>query len=108
MTKYRFVYLHPEWTVAREEAITELSVQRSTAPVRNYNNIAMDAKGGFRYVQGSRGGQEGITKVGLFRVGKELSPEEIRERIGQSGFSHYSEDINKGRQGDYLYLIWAY
>lgn len=102
------MWLCPEWTVVREEAITELSVERSSTPVRNYNDLAMGAKGDYRYIRGSHDGLDGVTKVGLFRFDKELSPEEIRERIGQSGFSHYSEDINKGRGGEYLYLIWAY
>ncbi|KAI1255445.1 hypothetical protein MGN70_003511 [Eutypa lata] len=94
--------------MTKEEAITELSVERSTAAVRNYNDLAMGTGGDFRYIRGSHDGEDGITKVGLFRLDKELSPEEIKERIGQSGFSHYSEDINKGRGGEYLYLIWAY
>ena len=76
------MWLHPEWTIASEEAITDLAVERSSAPVRNYNDLAMGAGGEFRYVRGSNDGQEGITKVGLFRFDKELSPEEIRERIG--------------------------
>ncbi|KAI3322311.1 hypothetical protein HD806DRAFT_523188 [Xylariaceae sp. AK1471] len=88
-------WLHPEWT-------------SSSTPVRNYNDLAMGAEGDFRYIQASRGGSEGITKVGLFRVKQELLPEEIQSRIKQSGFTHYSSDMNEGRGGDYLYLLWAY
>ncbi|KAI0401279.1 hypothetical protein F4802DRAFT_601266 [Xylaria palmicola] len=104
----KFVWLHPEWTSAKEEAISGLSFAKSGTAVRNYNDLAMGAEGDFRYIQASRDGSEVITKVGLFRVGQELSPEEILSRIEQSGFTHYSTDMNEGRKGDYLYLLWAY
>ncbi|KAI0972084.1 hypothetical protein F4678DRAFT_431109 [Xylaria arbuscula] len=104
----KYVWLHPEWTAVPEEAVSDLSFERSSTPVRNYNNLAMGAGGDFRYIQSSRGGSEVITKIGLFRARQNLSPEEIQSRIEQSGFTHYSKDINQGRGGDYLYLIWAY
>ncbi|KAI1417058.1 hypothetical protein F5Y13DRAFT_185890 [Hypoxylon sp. FL1857] len=104
----KFVWLHPEWTSVNEEAISDLSFEKSSSPVRNYNNLAMGAGGDFRYIQASRNGIDALTKAGLFRVQEHLSPEEIQSRIEQSGFTHYSGDINEGRGGDYLYLLWAY
>jgi hypothetical protein len=90
------------------EAISDLSFKKSSTPVRNYNNLAMDTGGDFRYIQASRDGSRMATKVGLFRAQQKLSPEEIKSRIQQSGFTHYSSDINEGRGGNYLYLLWAY
>jgi len=106
----KYVWLHPEWTSVKEEAISDLSFKKSSTPVRNYNNLAMDSNtgGDFRYIQASRDGSGMVTKVGLFRVKQKLSPEEIKSRIQQSGFTHYSSDINEGRGGTYLYLLWAY
>ncbi|KAI1182489.1 hypothetical protein F5B17DRAFT_185212 [Nemania serpens] len=104
----KYVWLHPEWTSVKDEAMSNLSFKKSSTPVRNYNDLAMGAGGNFRYIQASRGGSEGITKVGLFRVKQQLPPDEIQSRIEQSGFTHYSSDMNEGRSGDYLYLLWAY
>ncbi|KAI0437003.1 hypothetical protein F4803DRAFT_540406 [Xylaria telfairii] len=104
----KYVWLQPEWTIAKEEAISDLLFERSRTPVRNYNDLAMGAGGDFRYIRSSRDGNGIITKVGLFRIKQKLSPEEIKSRINQSGFTHYSSDINEGRGGDYLYLLWAY
>jgi len=104
----KYVWLHPEWTSVEEEAISDLSFKKSSTPVRNYNNLAMDTGGDFRYIEASRHGSRMATKVGLFRAQQKLSPEEIKSRIQQSGFTHYSSDINEGRGGNYLYLLWAY
>ena len=91
-----------------EGAVSHLSFEKSKDPVRNYNNLAMDAGGDFRYLQVSREGSIKVTKVGLFRVQQELTPQEITTRIQQSGFTNYSSSINEGRGGDHLYLLWAY
>ncbi|KAI2465789.1 hypothetical protein F4781DRAFT_435043 [Annulohypoxylon bovei var. microspora] len=104
----KYVWLRPEWTTVEGEAISDLSFEKSSTPIRNYNDLAMGAGGDFRYVQASRDGSGIVTKIGLFRVKQELSPEEIKSRIEQGGFTQYSKDINEGRGGDYLYLLWAY
>ncbi|KAI5920663.1 hypothetical protein F4810DRAFT_407757 [Camillea tinctor] len=104
----KYVWLQPEWVRVHEEAIADLSVTRSDAPIKNYNDLAMGAGGQFWYIQPSRGGSRFITKVSLFQAKQELSPEKIMSRIERSGFTHHSGDINEGRGGDYLYLIWAY
>lgn len=92
----------------KEEALSDLSFTKASTPIRNYNDLAMGAGGDFRYIQVSREGSKRVTKVGLFRVQKQLSPEEIKSRIQQSGFTHYSSNMNEGRKGGYLYVIWAY
>ncbi|KAI0384023.1 hypothetical protein F5Y04DRAFT_278021 [Hypomontagnella monticulosa] len=104
----KFVWLHPEWTSVKEEAVSNLSFEKSSSAVKNYNDLAMGAGGDFRYILTSKGGNQAVTKVGLFRVQEQLSSDEIKSWIGQSGYTDYTKDINGGRGGDYLYLIWAY
>ncbi|KAE8352221.1 hypothetical protein BDV28DRAFT_135549 [Aspergillus coremiiformis] len=104
----KFVWLHPEWTSAADEAISDLSFERSSTAVRNYNDIAMGAGGDFRYIKASYGGSSKVTKAGLLRTDENLSEGAIVTRIQQSGFTHHSGDINGGRGKSYLYLVWAY
>ena len=78
--------------------------------VRNYNDFSMgaDPVDERRYIVCDRSGGPKITKVGLFRFVNEMSEEQLEARIRQSGFIHHSRDLNVGRRGDYLYLLWAY
>lgn len=104
----RCVWLHPHWTSVREEAVSDLEFIMSDTPIRNYNDLAMDAGGAFRYIKATQDGSKPISNAGLFRSKEKLSLEAIKSRIEQAGFTNYSTDINKGRGGDYLYLLWAY
>lgn len=85
-----------------------MCISKSHTPVRNYNNLAMGSRGDFRFIELFREGDERITKVGMLRLQRRLTHEEIESRIQQSGFTQYSDNINEGRGGDYLYLLWAH
>lgn len=94
--------------MVKEEAISDLEFEKSSTAVKNYNDIAMDSGGDYRYIKASRDGSKPITNTALLRSNKHLSSEEIKSKIEQSRFTNYSEDINQDRKGDYLYLLWAY
>jgi hypothetical protein len=100
------VWLHPQWTAEKAQAITHLSFEMPNSEIRNYNNLAL-GKDDYRYITAERNGETPVTKVGLFRTKDRLTAEQIKTRIGQSGYTDYTSDINQGRKGDYLYLVWA-
>ena len=96
----------------KNEAISGLSFQKSAVEIRNYNDLlALDNKKGvdYRYILTERDGGQKITKIGLFRTDADHSSlDEINGRIRQNGYTNHSTDINEGRKGDYLYVVWAY
>ncbi|KAH8423406.1 uncharacterized protein LDX57_001165 [Aspergillus melleus] len=106
----RFVWLQPEWTSDRERAISHLSFTKSDTEIRNYNDITVrvSAKDSYRYIITEREGETKIVNVALLRTPENLSSDQILTRIKQSGFHHFSTDLNQGRGGDYLYVLWAY
>ncbi|PLB45808.1 hypothetical protein P170DRAFT_512430 [Aspergillus steynii IBT 23096] len=105
----RFVWLKPDWTPDKQNAISNLSFTKSNSELRNYNDITVrvSAKDAYRYIVPERGGESKITKVALFRTSENLSSDQILARIKERGFYHFSSDLNQGRGGDYLYLLWA-
>ncbi|GIJ84627.1 hypothetical protein Asppvi_003476 [Aspergillus pseudoviridinutans] len=102
-----YVWLQPQWTAEKEGAITHLSFEKPKSEIRNYNNLALQRKDEYRYITAEPKGERPITRVGLFRTEHELTPEQIKTRIGQSGYTNYTADINQGRGASYLYLVWT-
>lgn len=104
----RFVWLRPHWSSDKDKAISDIDFHRSSEEIRNYNDLTTQSKTDFRYLLTRHDGDQKITKTGLFRTSESLSESDLKTRIGQSGYTNHSGDINKGRRGDYLYLVWAY
>lgn len=71
----------------------------------NYVDLAAGAGGQYRYLKMLRD-PYAMTRVG--RVGLLRSPRNkfISDDRKQHGWDECTEDINKGRQGDWLHLCW--
>ena len=95
----RYVWLVPFYTYNANEAAVriELIIQHSSDP--NMKDIAKGAGGSFRYLRPIADGsnRNKITELALQRSGKSGADPNYDGATG---------DINKGRDGDYLYLLW--
>jgi hypothetical protein len=67
-------------------------------------DLAKGAGGDYRYLRLERDGGTKIREVRLLRRGDEADFAVVRAL----GFDGASDDINKGRGGDYLYIVWKY
>lgn len=72
-----------------------------------YNDLAKDAGGDFRYLipQVEVHLEDKIQKLALYRKSNNEGPVKMSD-IKDRGYTNYSTDINAGRGGDYLHLIW--
>ena len=103
----RFTWYRPDWTSTKGKAASGLNFRKSNSEIRNHNDFALGTGGDNRYIIPDYSGSSKITKVGLFRTSDNLSDDNIKSRIAKSGFTHYTEDVNQGRNGNYLYVLWA-
>ncbi|KAK7032625.1 hypothetical protein VNI00_012888 [Paramarasmius palmivorus] len=94
-----FVYLIPSYTDDASKAATsfKIVIQGTTDPLRK--DMAKGAGGDYRYVIPVQGPQAKVTEAQLIRSESAL-------QHPPSGYSGITSDINKGRQGDFLYIIW--
>jgi hypothetical protein len=95
----RFVWLVPEYTQKVEDAVTGFDVFIGAADARP--DLAKGAGGAFRYLVPIKNPRvkTKITEVALMR-------RQSGDRGLGPGFVGSTIDINDGRGGDWLYLIW--
>lgn len=71
-----------------------------------HKDLAKGAKGKFRYLNPrvENNVTQKIKDIRLLRSSDEVS----RDAASKKGFEGISDDINGGRGGDYLYLVWTF
>lgn len=94
----KFVYLVPEWTADPSQAVSEIKVVFSKDPMPGMVDLAAGAGGLYRYLYMIRPStpQPRITWIDLKRSGQGDLP---------AGHDWVSEDLNKERGGDFLWLV---
>ncbi|GJJ12688.1 hypothetical protein Clacol_006932 [Clathrus columnatus] len=96
-----YVWVVPEYGSARERARTSFIFIAQDHNNDNYKNLAKGANGKYRYLLPmiNRGTKQKIIGLRLLRSSSQiLSP--------PKGYHGMTKDINEGRHGTYLYLIW--
>ena len=103
----RFVWLIPEGTDDMSQAGTSIHIQIQDSPIGGKIDLATGAGGKYRYleVNYSHTVNEKIRKVALYRKANGQGAVTLEE-AQRSGFNHVSTDINAGRGGDYLHLVY--
>ena len=96
---HSFVWLVPTFTSDPGSAQTSYSIVIQGDSNDHYQDLAKGAGGDYRYLHSRHDGEQKITKVNLLR---------LDEALGDlpAGYDGRSGDINQGRGGTYLYLIW--
>ncbi|KAJ5531577.1 hypothetical protein N7527_004970 [Penicillium freii] len=67
-------------------------------------DLAKDTGGDYRYLHFDTHGSHRIGRVALVRSDRRIDFNWV-DRLGWNGFT---SDINEGRHGDYLYIIWKW
>ncbi|KAF4575280.1 hypothetical protein EYR40_004985 [Pleurotus pulmonarius] len=104
----KYVYLVPKRTDDWQEAGYFVRVQITDSPIPGGTDLAAGAGGKYRYVSvlHDKNNTQKITKAVLYRKPKSdgaVTPDEA----ARIGFNRVSEDINRGRGGDYLHVVYA-
>ena len=97
----KFTWLVPTYTSDPNGALTGFIFVRQDNPVPGLGDLAEGAGGQFRYIIVQRELQNPakVTKVALWRRSQGTSGV-------PAGYRAKTSDINEGRGGDYLYLVW--
>ncbi|XP_035701757.1 uncharacterized protein LOC118433684 [Folsomia candida] len=95
-----YVWLVPEWSSRLDEGVTSLRIDVQEKEDKVSKNLAKGAGGLFRYLRVIRdiSHKEKIIEVALLRTANEI--------VGDSYWEECTQDINKYRMKDYLYLCW--
>ncbi|KAI3322313.1 hypothetical protein HD806DRAFT_536151 [Xylariaceae sp. AK1471] len=102
-----YVWLVPEWTEDRDKAVTYFDVLITGSSQASKSDLAKGASGKYRYLvpQADVHIEKKLKRLALYRKSNSEGPvhgSDIKDR----GYTDFSTDINAGRGGDYLYLIW--
>ena len=102
------VWLVPVTSDDPKDAATNIMVHISDDAVSGYDDLAKGAGGKYRYLfiqRDSDVGQKAF-KVALMRKAKDDGPVTI-EQAAAEGYNRLTGDINVGRGGDYLHLVYS-
>ncbi|KAI1346400.1 hypothetical protein F5Y01DRAFT_319767 [Xylaria sp. FL0043] len=102
-----YVWLVPEWTQDRDKAVTYFEVVITGSSQAGMSDLAKGAGGKYRYLvpQADVHIEKKLKRLALYRKSNSEGPvheSDIKDR----GYTDFSTDINAGRGGDYLHLIW--
>ncbi|KAA8651011.1 hypothetical protein EYZ11_010971 [Aspergillus tanneri] len=100
----KYVWLVPVWTNKVSEACSNVGIVIQKDVVEGHDDLAAGAGGKFRFLfpQVQDNNSNKITDIQLYRSSDGLTA----DALSKMGFQGMSDDINKGRKGDYLYLLW--
>lgn len=97
---YRLVWLVPRFSTNPTSSLTGIRIAIQGAPDEDKRSLARGANGFCRYiVPESVTGERRIHEVCLLRLNRAIKGAPV-------GYDGCSIDINCGRTGGYLYLIW--
>ncbi|KAG6894954.1 hypothetical protein C0992_003788, partial [Termitomyces sp. T32_za158] len=102
----KFVWLVPKWTTQVSQALTNFSLVIQPQEDSRYNDLAAGTGGDFRYlIPAKRSNQNSyISKLTLARSDSPM--EDIPNVIWKDLPQGATGDINQGRGGTFLYLVW--
>jgi hypothetical protein len=104
MKFYRFIWLVAGFHNHKPSAISQIRIDIQDEQDNSRRDLAAGTGGKFRYLAWRTDGNEKITEVQLLRRQSPVSWETLRDL----GFQGMSNDINAGRGGDFLHLVWKY
>ena len=101
---FRYVWLVPRYTRTAAHAATAFDFVGQGEHNGRHSDLAKGAGGDFRYLipVPSARVRGKIVKCGLLRS-ESYVPLEEAKRLGWTGMSI---DLNQGKKGDYLYVVW--
>jgi hypothetical protein len=96
-----FIWLVPSWEPTGDNAVTSYNIMLQDHPDERYKDLAKGAGGAFRYLIPIVSPESGdkIVDIKLLRSEKPV-------KNPPYGWDNITIDINAGRGGDYLYLIY--
>ncbi|PWY72994.1 hypothetical protein BO70DRAFT_399068 [Aspergillus heteromorphus CBS 117.55] len=97
-----YVWLSPKWQSNESNAVSNVRIIIQANADSSYKDLAHGAGGDYRYLRLERDGDKKITEIRLLRRKDSVDFGTVQSL----GFDAYSTDINKGRGGDFLYLVW--
>ncbi|KAI0972087.1 hypothetical protein F4678DRAFT_431114 [Xylaria arbuscula] len=102
-----YVWLVPEWTDDRDKAATFFEVSITGSSQAGRDDLAKGAGGDYRYLipRVDVHLENKIKRLALYRKPNSQGPVHSSDIEGR-GYTDFSTDINAGRGGDYLHLIW--
>ena len=99
----RYVWLVPKWTNKLADASTGVEIVIQGRKDENYRDLGVGAGGDYRYLQIRKDTdrKKYITDLSLYR-GSQITWADL-PKLGYHGMS---KDINEGRGGGYLHILW--
>ncbi|RAK74436.1 uncharacterized protein BO72DRAFT_479482 [Aspergillus fijiensis CBS 313.89] len=98
----KFVYIVVGHTSKPEFALTDIQILVQEDENKDYHDLAKGAGGAYRYIHTLQGTGAPIVDVKLLRRAEKVELSTVQAL----GYSHMTGDINAGRGGDYLHIIW--
>ncbi|KAL2061454.1 hypothetical protein VTL71DRAFT_7727 [Oculimacula yallundae] len=98
----KFVWLVAQYHGNWSTAISDIRVVISDTLGNGASDLAKGAGGKFRYLEFQKGGSTRAAQLTLLRSSKKVTS----DRVHELGYSGWTSDINTGRGGDFLHLIW--
>jgi len=98
------VYLIPQYTSDIQNAAIAIRSYHQSQPQAGNMDLAQGAGGDYRYLSVNTNGHGLPTLPPIIQVAMLRSRE--RQNGPPNGFAGITDDINAGRGGDYLYIIW--
>ncbi|KAG6867895.1 hypothetical protein C0993_009741 [Termitomyces sp. T159_Od127] len=102
----KYVWLVPEWTTQVSQALTNVDLVIQGQADTRYDDLAKGAGGNYRYLIPVRRSNQKLFISALTLARSEDALNDIPEQIWRSLPQGATNDINKGRHGDFLYLVW--
>ncbi|KAI9933968.1 hypothetical protein ASPWEDRAFT_168245 [Aspergillus wentii DTO 134E9] len=102
-----FVWLRPNYTNSPSHAATYFRLITDHNSSEEYTDLAHGAGHMYRYfipIPNAHVKQKIIQVALLRKQGSAVGIDDVKGR----GFDDFSPDINRGRGGDYLHLVWRY
>ncbi|KZT02322.1 uncharacterized protein LAESUDRAFT_716930 [Laetiporus sulphureus 93-53] len=100
----QYVSLVPEYTTSVDDACTSFDIIIHERSMPGYRDLAGGADGDFRHAVPVKNICENmkITGIKLWRSSDSVNYDQVEDE----GFNGMSTNINEGRKGDWLYLVW--
>ncbi|KAL2819611.1 hypothetical protein BDW59DRAFT_164937 [Aspergillus cavernicola] len=98
----KFVWLVASYHNNRLSAMSDIKVVITDAEKPGQMDLAKGAGGLFRYLETTTSGSSKVAELRLLRRKEQVT----RETIHGLGYNGWTSDINGGRGGDFLHLVW--
>ncbi|KAJ6078371.1 hypothetical protein N7467_008124 [Penicillium canescens] len=100
----KFVWIIATFNSNQDRAISTVQIQIQDKQDENRWDLSAGAGGNYRYLHPLKEGTAKITEIKLLRRSEKVEWATVKDL----GFQGWSGDINQGRGGDFLHLVWKY